>query len=407
MTSCEPAMKPPQEASDFENVPIRRSTSVLDAEQLAGARRRGRRARRRRGPRRPSAARRSARQSSTISRQRRRRRPPSRRRRRRRPARRRRRRRRARASSRACRAGCGGTGAASRARAGSRRGSRRGRRSRRSPCRRAPRIVPSVPTLAWWPVVKTIASSVPIHSASSRLELEVQVDRAVEQARAGQAGAVALERVAGALHDALVGGQPEVVVGAEHDPLGALHLDDRAGRALEHAEVGQQVGLAGGAQLLGALVAADLREDVDGGAACSVGSARRVDPVDVRPSPRGATCARSSSCRTGCTLPPASGSRRCGSSAGCSSIRALQRVLQARRARSCSSPAATGGSSGRISAQVDDAFNALPRQPLGHVRLPRVRGRPGGRCRALLEAAEALAARAAAATTWSARWTSR
>ena len=28
--------------------------------------------------------------------------------------------------------------------------------------------VPSVPTLAWWPVVKTIASSVPIHSASSR-----------------------------------------------------------------------------------------------------------------------------------------------------------------------------------------------------------------------------------------------
>jgi 8-amino-7-oxononanoate synthase len=27
--------------------------------------------------------------------------------------------------------------------------------------------VPSVPTLAWWPVVKTIASSVPIHSASS------------------------------------------------------------------------------------------------------------------------------------------------------------------------------------------------------------------------------------------------
>ena len=30
-----------------------------------------------------------------------------------------------------------------------------------------PRIVPSVPTLAWWPVVKTIASSVPIQSAIS------------------------------------------------------------------------------------------------------------------------------------------------------------------------------------------------------------------------------------------------
>ena len=32
---------------------------------------------------------------------------------------------------------------------------------------------------------------------------------------------------------ALVGGQPEVVVGAEHDPLGALHLDHRRGRRLE------------------------------------------------------------------------------------------------------------------------------------------------------------------------------
>ena len=41
-------------------------------------------------------------------------------------------------------------------------------RSRRSRCRPGARIVPSVPTLAWWPVVKTIASSVPIHSASSR-----------------------------------------------------------------------------------------------------------------------------------------------------------------------------------------------------------------------------------------------
>ena len=63
------------------------------------------------------------------------------------------------------------------------------------------------------------------------LELEVQLERAVEQPRAGQAGAVALQRVAGARHDARVGGQPEVVVRAEHDPLGALHLDHRARRA--------------------------------------------------------------------------------------------------------------------------------------------------------------------------------
>ena len=64
---------------------------------------------------------------------------------------------------------------------------------------------------------------------------------------------------------ARVAGEAEVVVGAEHDPLGALHLDDRRGRGLEPAEVGEQVGLAGGAQLLGALVPADLGEDVDGG----------------------------------------------------------------------------------------------------------------------------------------------
>ena len=107
----------------------------LDAEQLrsAGAARAedaGARA-----PRRPSAARRRpgrARRSAAAGRCR----PPSRRRRRRPPARRRRPHARAGASSRACRAGCAGTGAAWRARSGSRRGSTRGRRSRRSPCRR-------------------------------------------------------------------------------------------------------------------------------------------------------------------------------------------------------------------------------------------------------------------------------
>ena len=31
-----------------------------------------------------------------------------------------------------------------------------------------PRMVPMQPAFAWWPVVKTIASSVSIHSASSR-----------------------------------------------------------------------------------------------------------------------------------------------------------------------------------------------------------------------------------------------
>ena len=55
-----------------------------------------------------------------------------------------------------------------------------------------------------------------------------------------------VERVAGALDHALVAGQPEVVVRAEHDPLGALHLDDRQRPALERAEVGQRVELARG-----------------------------------------------------------------------------------------------------------------------------------------------------------------
>ena len=59
------------------------------------------------------------------------------------------------------------------------------------------------------------------------LEVEVQRDRAVEQARAGQAGAVAVQRVLRAPQHALVAGQAEVVVGAQHDPLRALHLDDR------------------------------------------------------------------------------------------------------------------------------------------------------------------------------------
>ena len=81
----------------------------------------------------------------------------------------------------------------------------------------------------------------------------------------GQAGAVTVERVAGALLDALVAGQPEIVVGAEHDPALTLHLDDGQGRALEHVEVGHGADLAGGAQLLEALVLPSFRKNVDRG----------------------------------------------------------------------------------------------------------------------------------------------
>ena len=96
------------------------------------------------------------------------------------------------------------------------------------------------------------------------LELDVQRRRAVQQARAGDPGAVGLERVAGGLLDPLVAGQAEVVVGAEHDRLAALHLDHRAGLGGEQAEVGEEVVLLGRFELLEALVAARLLEDVDG-----------------------------------------------------------------------------------------------------------------------------------------------
>ena len=92
------------------------------------------------------------------------------------------------------------------------------------------------------------------------LQLQVQRQRAVEEAGAGEAGAEALQRVARGLLHARVAGQPEVVVRAQHDALAAFHLHHRAGRALEHAEVGHEVVLARRAELLEPLVAAGLVE---------------------------------------------------------------------------------------------------------------------------------------------------
>ena len=135
ITSNEPAMNPPQEASDFENVAHPQVDAVLDPEQLGGpGAARAEHARTVRlvdhqpravAPAQLGDARQVATSpsiektpSTTTSTP-----PPS-------PA--------ARSSaSRACRAGCGGTRAAWRARGCSRRGSKRGRLSRRSPCRLA------------------------------------------------------------------------------------------------------------------------------------------------------------------------------------------------------------------------------------------------------------------------------
>ena len=126
-----------------------------------------------------------------------------------------------------------------------------------------------------------------------------------------------------------------------------------AGGRLQRAEVGQEVGLAGGAQLLGALVPADLREDVDGG--------RHIGSVSCRLScvPCGGcgTCGSSSTSRTGCTLLRRSGCLRCGSSAICSSAAASTRSSST-ATRSCSWPRRDGRVVGRISAHYDDTFNA-------------------------------------------------
>jgi hypothetical protein len=96
------------------------------------------------------------------------------------------------------------------------------------------------------------------------LELKVQRQRAVHEAGSGQAGAVALERVAGGCLDARVAGQAQVVVRPERDALLALHLHHRAGLGVDPAEVRQQVVLARRPQLLEPVVRAGLLEDVGG-----------------------------------------------------------------------------------------------------------------------------------------------
>ena len=97
-----------------------------------------------------------------------------------------------------------------------------------------------------------------------RLQFEVQRRRAVQRARAGEAGAVAVQRILRARDYALVAGEAEVVVGAQHDPLRALHLHHRHRRGAEHVEVGEDVRLARCCEHLSALVVAGLGEHVAG-----------------------------------------------------------------------------------------------------------------------------------------------
>jgi hypothetical protein len=92
------------------------------------------------------------------------------------------------------------------------------------------------------------------------LELEVERERSVEEARPGEPGAKFLQRFArGGLH-ARVAREPEVVVRPQHDAPVSLHLDHRSRGALEHPEVRHQIVVAGSLELLEPLVAACLLE---------------------------------------------------------------------------------------------------------------------------------------------------
>ena len=87
-----------------------------------------------------------------------------------------------------------------------------------------------------------------------------------------------LEGVASGLLDALVCGQPQVVVGAEHDRLPSLHLHDGPRLGLEDAEIGEEIALLGGFELLDPVVRAGLLEDVHRGLG-GVGHPREVKHV--------------------------------------------------------------------------------------------------------------------------------
>ncbi len=95
------------------------------------------------------------------------------------------------------------------------------------------------------------------------LALELLVERrgAVQEARAGKAGAVGLERLAGRLLHARVAGEAEVVVGARASraPCPPSPRPGPASR-LDQPEVGEEVVLARGLELLHPLVRAGLLE---------------------------------------------------------------------------------------------------------------------------------------------------
>ena len=71
-----------------------------------------------------------------------------------------------------------------------------------------------------------------------RLQLQMQLQGAVEEARAGTARAVLFDRLQTGFQHLRAGGQPQVVVGAEHDAALALHDDLRALPRFQRVEIG-------------------------------------------------------------------------------------------------------------------------------------------------------------------------
>ena len=69
------------------------------------------------------------------------------------------------------------------------------------------------------------------------LEFKMQIEVAVEEARAGATRSVLLNRLDSRLHDLWARRQPEVVVGAEHDAALAFHDDNSILARLEAMEI--------------------------------------------------------------------------------------------------------------------------------------------------------------------------
>src|SRR5690606_3520719 len=100
----------------------------------------------------------------------------------------------------------------------------------------------------------------PREGGEPRLELLVQVERAVQQPGAGAAGAVARQRGGGGLLHLRVVGEAEIVVGAEHhEPAPVGHRDLGVLRGRDRPVVGVEIG---GAQLARLRVVPALLEDV-------------------------------------------------------------------------------------------------------------------------------------------------